>query len=174
MKVTAWLPPEGVPFVLEPRSAKLAPRTGYEAKFSLPYVVGAMLVRQRVDLRTFADDMTTDSEILRLAALVDYEARPYDTFPGAYPGGARVLTRDGSVYEVDLRYQRGSRENPMSETEILEKFRSNATLGLGQTDLDEAEMRLINEGTIVEALRCLRRARRPQALAAESLSRCER
>jgi 2-methylcitrate dehydratase PrpD len=129
--VTATVPPDAVTFVLEPAGSKLRPRTPYEAKFSLQFSIAALLVDGEVGVETFTDRRITDPKLLDAAKLVGYEVKEYDTYPAAFPGGARITTVDGKVYEADLPHQRGSSGNPMRAEDIRDKFRANATLALG-------------------------------------------
>ncbi|MGH2851553.1 MAG: MmgE/PrpD family protein [Solirubrobacteraceae bacterium] len=128
--ITALSDETGVGLVLHPRADKLAPRTPYDSKFSLPYCLATLLVRGSVDVGSFQADAIGDPEVLELAARVDYEERAYAAAPDAFPGGVRVRTRDGRVLEAELRNQRGGAENPMSEAEVIGKFRANAAQAL--------------------------------------------
>lgn len=138
-EIVALTTEAGVSLVLEPLADKLRPRSEYEAKFSLPYSIASLLIHGKVDVSTYTDEAITDPEVLKLAAKVRYEVRDYETFPRALPGGVRIRTRDGRELEVDLAYQRGGPENPMSAGEVREKFRSNAALALDAGDVEALE-----------------------------------
>ena len=101
-------PPAGVSLVLEPAAGKARPRSEYEAKFSLQFAVAlvpAPRPRRRDELHATARSATSD--VLALAARVSYEVKDFETAGSAFPGGARVRTRDGRVIERELPYQRG-------------------------------------------------------------------
>ena len=110
---------------------KIAPRTVYEAKFSLQYSTAAMLVHGAAGLSAYSDEAIADQRVLDLTRRVRYETKEYDTYPAAFPGGVRITMRDGQVLEADLPYQRGGPENPLSADEVRAKFRENAGLALG-------------------------------------------
>ncbi|MHB8489379.1 MAG: MmgE/PrpD family protein [Candidatus Dormibacteria bacterium] len=129
-EIVTLVPADAVPLVLEPVSAKLAPRTGYDAKFSLQYALGAMLVDGRVDVATYAEDRITDPRILGIARHVTYRVVDFPTYPAAFPGGVIVTTKSGRRFEVEVPYQRGDEHNPMSEADVREKFRANALMAL--------------------------------------------
>lgn len=129
-EVVVTVPAAGVDLVLEPASSKIAPRTAYEAKFSLQYSAAAMLVHGRCGVTTYAPDAIRDPRVLDLAKRVRYEVKEYPTYPAAFPGGVRITTRDGRTLEADLPHQRGGPENPMSAAEVRDKFRENASLAL--------------------------------------------
>jgi 2-methylcitrate dehydratase PrpD len=138
-EILVWVPPAGVPLVLEPAATKLAPRSEYEAKFSLQYSTAAMLVHGRVGVRSYTDEAIADPRVLALAAKVRHEAREYDSYPAAFPGGVRIRTTDGRTLEADLSYQRGGPENPMTPDEVRAKFRENAALALGDAAIGALE-----------------------------------
>ncbi len=141
--VIATVPPDAVTFVLEPAGSKLRPRTPYEAKFSLQFSIAALLLDGTVGVDTFTDERIADPEVLRVAKLVGYEVKGYDTYPAAFPGGARITTVDSKVYEADLPHQRGSSGNPMRDEDIREKFRANAALALGDGGARKLETGLL-------------------------------
>ncbi|UGS39141.1 MmgE/PrpD family protein [Capillimicrobium parvum] len=158
----------GVSLVLEPLEAKHRPRTEYDAKFSLPYSVAALLTRGDVDVTTYIGDAIGEERVLDLAGRVRYEVKEYDTFPQALPGGIRITTTDGRVLEAELDYQRGGPENPMSAGDVGAKFRTNAELALSGSDVDgleEAVLGLERLGSL-DALKALGRARAQQGAVA--------
>jgi 2-methylcitrate dehydratase PrpD len=128
--ILVWIPAAGVPLVLEPAAPKTAPRSEYEAKFSLQYSTAAMLVHGRVGVQSYSDEAIADPRVLELARKVRYEVRDYDSYPAAFPGGVRITTAAGETLEADFPYQRGSPENPMTAEEVREKFEQNASLAL--------------------------------------------
>jgi 2-methylcitrate dehydratase PrpD len=137
------VPPPAVPLVLEPREAKVAPRTPYDAKFSLQYSLAAQLVHGEVGVATYSPAAIRDERVLELAERVTYEERAFDTYPASFPGGVRLALRDGRVLESILPHQRGGPGNPMSEADVLDKFRANARLGLPEADVHSLETALL-------------------------------
>jgi 2-methylcitrate dehydratase PrpD len=134
-EITVTVPAAGVDLVLEPEAAKVAPRTTYEAKFSLQYSAAAMLVYGRCGVTTYTQEAIRDPRVLELAERVRYEVKEYPTYPAAFPGGVRVTMRDGRTVDVDLPHQLGGPENPMGADEVLDKFRENAGLALREDDV---------------------------------------
>jgi 2-methylcitrate dehydratase len=47
-------------------------------------------------------------------------------FPGVKRARARITTNEGWVYGAQVDHAKGSPENPMSDEEIVSKFRANA------------------------------------------------
>jgi 2-methylcitrate dehydratase PrpD len=137
--VLVWIPAAGVPLVLEPAEQKVAPRTDYEAKFSLQYSTAAMLVHGRVGVETYTPAAIADERVLALAGKVRHETRDYESYPAAFPGGVRITLADGRVVEADFPYQRGAPQNPMTADEVREKFRLNASLALSDGAVESLE-----------------------------------
>jgi 2-methylcitrate dehydratase PrpD len=160
--VVVTVPAAGVDLVLEPTESKLAPRTPYEAKFSLQYSAAAMLVHGRCGVTTYSPDAIRDPRVLDLASRVRYEVKDYPTYPAAFPGGVRITTRDGRTLEADLLHQRGGPENPMSSDEVRGKFRENASLALAAEAVELLEEAILT----LEEQEDLRAALAPLAAAA--------
>ncbi|HSK16712.1 MAG TPA: MmgE/PrpD family protein [Gaiellaceae bacterium] len=154
-EVVVTVPAAGVDLVLEPATAKIAPRTSYEAKFSLQYSAAAMLVHGRCGVTTYTPDAIRDERVLDLARRVRYEVKDYSSYPAAFPGGVRITTRDGRTVEADLEHQRGGPENPMTPDEVRGKFRENASLALADEEagaLEEAVLALEDQDDLRSAL----------------------
>jgi 2-methylcitrate dehydratase PrpD len=137
--ILVWIPEAGVPLVLEPAATKLAPRSEYEAKFSLQYSTASMLVHGQVGVQSYTDEAIADPRVLELAAKVRHETRAYASYPAAFPGGVRITTKDGRTLEADFPYQRGGPENPMAAEEVRAKFRQNAALALEDAEVETLE-----------------------------------
>jgi 2-methylcitrate dehydratase PrpD len=133
----------GTDLVLAPLEDKHHPRTAYDAKFSLPYCLAALLVHGRVGVETFTDAAIAEPAVLDLAARVTAETRCYAPAHDAFPGGVRVRTHDGRTLEAELRYERGGPDNPMSQGEIMAKWRANAALALAPAELGDLEAALL-------------------------------
>jgi len=142
--VVVTIPEAGVSLVLEPADRKVAPRTVYEAKFSLQYSTAVMLVRGSAGLGAYSDDAIADPPVLDLARRVRYETKEYPTYPAAFPGGVRIRLRDGRVLEAELPHQRGGPENPLSADEVRAKFRENAGLACGEAQVEALENTILH------------------------------
>lgn len=163
--VRVSIPDPGVPLVLEPADHKRRPRTPYDAKFSLQYCVAAMLVHGRVDVATYTDEAIVDSQVLELAARVEYVPHDFPSYPEAFPGKVEVELRDGRSPACSLDHQRGGDRNPMTPTEIREKFRANAGLALSLADVEELESAILtlDKAHDLSGLTPLRRAHTKEA-----------
>jgi 2-methylcitrate dehydratase PrpD len=141
--ILVTVPATGVPLVLEPAEQKMAPRTVYEAKFSLQYSTARMLVHGSAGLSAYTSEAIADPRVLALASNVRYEIKEFSSYPGAFPGGVRITMRDGRVLEGELLYERGAAENPLTPEEIRAKFRENAGLALDPAEVEALEEAIV-------------------------------
>jgi 2-methylcitrate dehydratase PrpD len=162
-EVEVTVPPgPAVALVLEPAAAKAAPRTGYEAKFSLPYSLAALLVHGRVGVDTYLAGALADERVLELAARVRFRVEDFDSAARAFPGGVRLTLAGGSVLQARLDFQQGAPENPLAEVAVVEKFRANAGLALDPDRVEalaDTVLRLDELEDAAAALAALRHAR---------------
>ena len=63
-EILAFSDETGVPLVLDPLEDKLRPRTAYDAKFSLPYCLAALLVHGRLGVESFTEEAIADDMVL--------------------------------------------------------------------------------------------------------------
>ncbi|HVO55617.1 MAG TPA: MmgE/PrpD family protein [Solirubrobacterales bacterium] len=116
--------------VLEPAERKLRPATPYEAKFSLPYGIGALLSRGSLGVDAFTAEAIADERALAVAAKVGYEVAEFE-HGNEFSGGIRARA-GGRTYEARVARPRGGPAKPLSSDEIHAKFLRNAELALGE------------------------------------------
>ncbi len=138
-EVECVVPAGEIPIVCEPAAVKRAPRTDYDAKFSLPFTVAAALLEGRVGVSTFDAERRGDPALLALAARVRYTVDPDSPFPRSFPGRVRVRLVDGRMVEAHEPENRGGPGQPLTESEVVEKFRDNAGRTLPGFQLREIE-----------------------------------
>lgn len=162
-RVTVTVPQEVVPIVLEPAATKRAPQTAYEAKFSLPYSVAALLADGRVDVDSYTPEAIARPELLALADRVSYEVKEYASYPGAFPGGVVVELSDRRTLRSELTYEPGSPEAVLPMDAVRDKFRSNVAGALEPSEIDrlEGQVLAIDTHQIGDVLRPLAGAQRP-------------
>jgi 2-methylcitrate dehydratase PrpD len=160
-RITVLMPRAGFDMVLAPLEHKRRPRTAYDAKFSAPFAIGALLARGRVDVTTFTEPMLDDEDVLAFAAIADHEVREYPTFPESFPAGVRLLLRDGRRLEEHVAHQRGGPHQPMDDAQVAAKFDDNAATALRgrRVDLLRTAVLALDDGQDLAPLQILQEAR---------------
>jgi 2-methylcitrate dehydratase PrpD len=138
-EVECVVPAGEVAVVCEPADAKRAPRSEYDAKFSLPFAVAAALLDGHVGVGTFTEARLGDPALLALAARVRYTVDPDSPFPRTFPGHVRIHLTDGRSLEARVAANRGGPESPLPTGEIVDKFRDNAARALPESRARELE-----------------------------------
>ena len=123
--------PEGVvKVVCEPVANKRRPANAYDAQFSVPYVTASTLIKGRFTLEELEPAALHDDAVLALAAKVDYEIDPDSTFPRHYTGEVCLDLAGGETMAHREAINRGSADRPLSNAEIVAKYRANASRAL--------------------------------------------
>ncbi|MBM3650359.1 MAG: MmgE/PrpD family protein [Alphaproteobacteria bacterium] len=130
--VTALVPRATFPTLCEPWEKKRRPNTGYDAKFSLPYIVAAGLLKGRCDIGVFEDDAVRNEQVLALADRVAYGEDLASSFPKAFSGEVIVRMKDGQVLRQREESTRGGVDQRLSRREIQDKFFENAEPVIGR------------------------------------------
>jgi 2-methylcitrate dehydratase PrpD len=124
--------PEGVhKTICEPEDKKFRPQNDYDAKFSVQFLVAAALVRGQLTLAELEPDALGDEAILSLARRIKYADDPDSPFPAAYSGEVLIKTRDGREFLHREHINRGAANRPLSNGEIVQKWRDNAAMTFG-------------------------------------------
>lgn len=119
---------------------KHEPRSPYEAKFSLEYCAASLLLDGDLTVSTFEPARLSRPDVLALARRVAWTHRPFDGAPADAPGMAEVHLRDGTVLRGEVAKSRGGPDAPLSDDELLAKFRGN-----GGTDAMAAKLLALEE-----------------------------
>ncbi len=117
------------------------PRTAFEAKFSLPYVVAHALLYGAVRLNAFEPQRLADTAIRDLMARTTLVADPRLSagFPALRAARIVITLTDGRVIEQYAPCRRGDPEAPLSDADINDKFVELASPVIGA----EAAARLL-------------------------------
>jgi 2-methylcitrate dehydratase PrpD len=116
-----------VTIVCEPRAEKIAPASRSHCRVSLQHTLAEALYRGSLGRDAYADEYRLHPDVQALAARIHYHVDPGYPGPGRFKGAARITLSNGRVVETVEEYNRGSRENPMSETDLRAKFDENAS-----------------------------------------------
>ena len=79
--VEALVAADMVPTICEPIAGKRRPKNGYEAQFSIPFLVATALLEGRVTIASLEEDRLRDPAILAVAAKTGYASDPRSGYP---------------------------------------------------------------------------------------------
>lgn len=119
-------PAQRIEFHFEPKEAKLRP-TPYNALFSLPYLLARLLADQKLGPLSFSSEKVSEASVLEQASRVTYVADESAWF-GEKRGLVNVKLRDGRVLSRSTPELLGFPGRPYSQTNLMDKFRENASL----------------------------------------------
>jgi 2-methylcitrate dehydratase PrpD len=110
------------------------PRTAFEAKFSLPYVVAHALLYGAVRLSAFEPQRLQDPQIDSLIAKTKLVADPQLSagFPVLRAARIVITLRDGRVIEQYAPCRKGDPEAPLTDADLNDKFAELATPAIGE------------------------------------------
>lgn len=137
-RITARVAGDCMPVVCEPLAEKQRPQSGYEAQFSLPYVVASAILRDGLTLGDLEADAYADGRALALCDKVICEPMAGSSYPTYFSGEVEILTSDGETLTHREQVNRGADERPLSAEEIIGKYRDNAALALSSERVEQA------------------------------------
>jgi 2-methylcitrate dehydratase PrpD len=100
------------------------PQTELQAKFSMEFCLAILLIERRAGLAEFTDEVVLREDVRDMISRVDFgvdeaaEAAGYNNMTT----NIRVLMKDGQVFETSAAFGRGSPQNPMPDSELIDKF----------------------------------------------------
>jgi 2-methylcitrate dehydratase PrpD len=113
----------------EPLALKRSPPNGYGAKFSTPDCIAAGFLTGKAGLEAFEDSAIRDPARRALAAKISYVIDPANPYPRAFTGHIRATLTSGEVREFRQDHMRGGVNAPLSDSEIIAKYRDNIRFG---------------------------------------------
>lgn len=111
-------------------------KTGLRGKFAINYVVALCILDGKLEIATFTDEKANQPRVQealgRVKVIVD-ESIPE---PGPYCP-VTVELKNGARHTHTAKIAKGAPENPLTENEILDKFRSNARPVISEKQTEE-------------------------------------
>ncbi|MEA1993595.1 MAG: MmgE/PrpD family protein [Euryarchaeota archaeon] len=119
--------------------SKYKPETKETADHSLPYCIATAVAKGNVlpsdfELKALKDPLVL--EIIEKIKVVTNEEID-SLFPKVKRAICTIATKDGETYRNQVDHARGSKENPLSDEEVISKFRANASDVLSEERMDE-------------------------------------
>lgn len=122
------------------------PTQGFRGKFSIDYVLAAMLLDGRVDLDSFSDEYCNAPRMRASLAKVHVNAHPEwpNDRASRRQSPVTITMKDGRKLTKTVNEVRGSPENPMTRDELLDKYRRCASRVLDGERLEKSITALEN------------------------------
>jgi 2-methylcitrate dehydratase PrpD len=111
---------------------KVDARDPYAAKFNIPFCVATALVYGQIGLSAFTADRLADPKVQGVARRISLvrDAELGKAYPECWPAVVEITTRAGQSHTARVDFPRGDPRNPMSQEELVAKFRNLATPAL--------------------------------------------
>ncbi len=123
------------------------PATPYQAKYSMPYCIAAAVVDHQVTLETFTDQKFVDRGIVEARKKVHLSFPDVPIWPGLADVGpdtefvgnpVTIRTTDGRSYSARVDIPRGDPALPLTDDELLSKYRDCARSQLRPDDIERS------------------------------------
>ena len=118
---------------------KWHPTTRESADHSLPFIIAAVLIDREFSDAVFSDERLRDPRIHALADKISVEEDKEFTarFPQGIPSRIEVRMRGGTTKSGSVDYPRGHVKNPMTDEEVIYKFKSLSSRVLNAKGVEE-------------------------------------
>jgi 2-methylcitrate dehydratase PrpD len=116
------------------------PGNGLEGKFSMPYLIARAIIDGKVMLETFTDEAVRDKQVLQLLDRVEMKVDPklQSGSDGSRPATVTMKLRNGQTHTLHEKFPKGSPQVPMTQDELLAKFRACTRGVLSETSSERA------------------------------------
>jgi 2-methylcitrate dehydratase PrpD len=104
-------------------------RTPLHARLSIQYGIASILVRGRAGLKEYEEEAIRDPEVRRISdrVRIEIDEEIQKLYPNPRSMIVEIQDRKGNSASSRIDHAKGDPENPMTEAEILEKFRDVTT-----------------------------------------------
>lgn len=115
---------------------KWLPETRETADHSLPYCVAVALCDGTVGLGQFTEERIKDPGLQKIMSKIKVKRNPEHNkqYPKAFPCFIEIKTKSGETFTKTVTYPKGHPKNPLTDSELEEKF-STLNTGLIKDDI---------------------------------------
>jgi 2-methylcitrate dehydratase PrpD len=111
-------------------------KTGLRGKFAINYVVAMCILDGKLELTTFTDEKVNQPRVQEAFSKVQVICDETIPEPGPYCP-VTIELKNGTRHSFTAKVAKGHPNNPMTESEVIEKFRGNAKLTISQKAAEE-------------------------------------
>ena len=114
--------------VCEPRLKKYSPDSVVDAQFSMPFGAAVAVLHGAAGLDQFTLEQVRSPLVAKVMAKVALvrDSSLEETYPREWPARVTIQRCNGQTHEKFVRYPKGDPENPLSWSEMADKFRALA------------------------------------------------
>lgn len=106
-------------------------KTGLRGKFAINYVVAMAVLDGKLEIATFTDEKVNQPQVQDALSKVKVIVDESIPEPGPYCP-VSVELKDGTRHSYTAKIAKGDPRNPMTEAEVMGKFRGNAKLAFSE------------------------------------------
>jgi 2-methylcitrate dehydratase PrpD len=111
-------------------------KTGLRGKFAINYVVAMCFLDGKLEIATFTDEKVNQPQVQDALSKVKVIVDESIPEPGPYCP-VSVEMKNGTRHSYTAKIAKGDPRNPMSEDEVMGKFRGNAKAAISETQAKE-------------------------------------
>lgn len=126
------VPEQVAPLLCLPIDRRNAPSTDIDARFSLPYVVKALLLDGAIDAGTFEASARERINASPWPLRMTWEPWQASGFPQCYPARVDAIVEGGNTLHAEVRSLRGGPERPFMPQELRARFFERTEPRLGK------------------------------------------
>ena len=119
--------------------SKYEPRTKETADHSLPYCIAVAATKGNVLPSDFEEEALTDPFVWEMLSRIKVVANAEidALFPGVKRAIVTITTDGGAKFTKQADHAKGRAESPLSDTELIDKFRANASHVMSEERMDQ-------------------------------------
>ena len=145
--VHCHVPEQVVQLLCLPTDRRDQPQTDIDARFSLPYVVKALLLDGAIAAATFEPAARARINASAWPLRLSWEPWSASGFPQCYPARVDATAADGTRLRHEVRLLRGGPDRPFSPQELHARFMARTQPRLGRDGADAFWHTIANLGT---------------------------
>lgn len=111
-------------------------KSGLRGKFAINYVVAMCILDGKLELATFTDEKVNQPQAQEALSKVQVICDESIPEPGTYCP-VTIELKNGTRLSHTAKLAKGHPDNPMTESEVLEKFRGNAKFAISDKQAEE-------------------------------------
>lgn len=117
----------------------IEPQDIVSAQFSGRFGIALRLVKGSNGFRDYSEENLSDKGIGNIVRRIEYEADEEleKANPSGAPATVRIQLKDGNTYEKTVQFAKGTVQNCMNRTELIDKFRELAGIVLMENHIRE-------------------------------------